>query len=295
MRRRHLAITALAVATSLLAPASVAGAARLLPNAEPPAKALYIAIGASESVGAQPTVAVPLGTRTPWGYATVATSKLALLNIPVATVLTGCPGESSTTALTGDRCNPRPQIDRARAALASYPDLPVYITIDLGFNDLRPCREALYRIPGCVDNALTAVRSNIAAIVTQLRAATSRPLHIIGMTHDNPYVVGPIVGQSTVLTQNGIGSVAALNRTLIQTYGVLGIPVLDVNALFDNGDTTLVTNPLLGPMTAEQNQVCQWTWMCASPPFGPNIHINTIGYAAIATALVSILQAQGLS
>jgi len=295
VRLRRVVMTGLAALSAVFATTSVAGAARLLPEGQPPAKALYIAIGASESVGAQPTVAVPLGTRTPWGYANVATTNLALLNIPVTTFFTGCPGESSTTALSGDHCGPRPQIDRARAALANYPDLPVYITIDLGFNDLRPCREAKYRIPGCVEAALNGVRANITSLVTQLRAVTPRPLHIIGLTHDNPYVVGTLVGQGADLTRAGVASVAALNRTLLQTYGLLGVPVLDVNALFDNGDTTPVTNPLFGTITAEQNQICAWTWMCATPPFGPNIHVNTNGYAAIATALVALLQSQGLS
>lgn len=35
--------------------------------------------------------------------------------------------------------------------------------------------------------------------------------------------------------------------------------------------------------------VCQWTWMCAPPPVGPNIHANVLGYGVIAEAFHAVL------
>ena len=39
-------------------------------------------------------------------------------------------------------------------------------------------------------------------------------------------------------------------------------------------------------MTAPLNvaRICQWTWMCAPAPVGPNIHANDAGYAVMAQA-----------
>ena len=31
-------------------------------------------------------------------------------------------------------------------------------------------------------------------------------------------------------------------------------------------------------------RICQWTWMCAPAPVGPNIHANAKGYAVMAKA-----------
>jgi hypothetical protein len=37
-------------------------------------------------------------------------------------------------------------------------------------------------------------------------------------------------------------------------------------------------------------RACQWTWICAPPPLGPDIHANTDGYGAIAHAFAIALQ-----
>ena len=37
--------------------------------------------------------------------------------------------------------------------------------------------------------------------------------------------------------------------------------------------------------------VCQWTWMCAPPPQGPNVHTNPSGAFVIALALLCVAHA----
>jgi hypothetical protein len=36
-------------------------------------------------------------------------------------------------------------------------------------------------------------------------------------------------------------------------------------------------------------RICQWTWMCAPAPLGPDIHANTTGYGVIARAFEDVL------
>jgi len=36
-------------------------------------------------------------------------------------------------------------------------------------------------------------------------------------------------------------------------------------------------------------RICQWTWMCAPAPLGPDIHANTAGYGVIAKAFEAVL------
>jgi hypothetical protein len=44
--------------------------------------------------------------------------------------------------------------------------------------------------------------------------------------------------------------------------------------------------PLPGVGTVPLNvaRICEWTWMCAPSPVGPNIHANATGYRHIAAA-----------
>src|SRR5215472_5834825 len=63
-----------------------------------------------------------------------------------------------------------------------------------------------------------------------------------------------------------------------------GDPVADVTSAFSTSDFTLVDGIPLDVL-----RICQWTWMCASPPLGPDIHPNTAGYGVIAQAFKNAL------
>jgi hypothetical protein len=40
---------------------------------------------------------------------------------------------------------------------------------------------------------------------------------------------------------------------------------------------------------ANVTRMCQWTWMCAPPPLGPDIHANKQGYAVIARTFLATM------
>ena len=79
-------------------------------------------------------------------------------------------------------------------------------------------------------------------------------------------------------------SAVDFNTILESIYVAAGDPVADVESAFSTTDTTPV-----GGIPLNAVRICQWTWMCAPPPLGPNIHANTAGYGVIAHAFENIL------
>jgi hypothetical protein len=46
-------------------------------------------------------------------------------------------------------------------------------------------------------------------------------------------------------------------------------------------------NSIQFPLSA--HLACEWTWICAPPPPGPDVHPNRQGYAVIAAAFEEVL------
>ena len=86
------------------------------------------------------------------------------------------------------------------------------------------------------------------------------------------------------------------NDLLEAAYRGAGAPVADVEAAFSTTDfDTLVTLPGVGQVPLNVARVCQWTWMCAPAPQGPNVHGRPEGYWVMAgTFVAALLQAQRL-
>ena len=47
-----------------------------------------------------------------------------------------------------------------------------------------------------------------------------------------------------------------------------------------------VTLPKFGKLPKAVAYICTYTWMCAAPPVGPNIHANILGYGIIANTFL---------
>jgi hypothetical protein len=77
------------------------------------------------------------------------------------------------------------------------------------------------------------------------------------------------------------GGIAALLAAADQSSGVR---TADVQNAFSTADFTHTA--VLGKVAVPFNvaRICQWTWMCAPSPVGPNIHANAAGYRVIAAA-----------
>lgn len=124
-----------------------AGAAS--PTTSTPVKlsAFYLDIGASESLGYQPT-GIPghNGERTNTGYANDLVQREALKGVALTLEQIGCPGDTIQSLLDtskSDACYqaPETQLTKAEAYLQAHSTDQVLVTIDLGFNNVRPCME----------------------------------------------------------------------------------------------------------------------------------------------------------
>ncbi len=69
-----------------------------------------------------------------------------------------------------------------------------------------------------------------------------------------------------------------------------GAAVADIEGAFSSNDfAAIVELPGFGPAPLNVVRVCQWTWVCAPPPLGPDNHANAAGYGVMAAAFAAAL------
>jgi lysophospholipase L1-like esterase len=258
-------------------------------GADTPVPAFYLAIGGSASLGIQPTISYPKGQRTDDGYADYFVADEASKGVAFALHEIGCSGETTETMLHGgDRCytTPDTQLNEAIAFLKSHDDEDGVVTIDLGFNDLLPCLHAPSPNPKCVERQMNVVRSQLTEIVGLLKDVAGPNVKFIGLGHYDPFLANELIASHhSNLAKWSLHVVRHLDQVLSTVYASYGIPIADVGDAFKIDSTTPVTIAGLGTVPENVAQVCLLTWMCQSPPLGPNIHPNAAGYQTIATAI----------
>jgi lysophospholipase L1-like esterase len=283
-RYRWLAGTVAAMA--MCAGLSVGGAGAALPGPH-----YYLALGGSDSVGYQPTVAIPHGQRTDEGYADDLLGAERARWSDLRLVQLGCPGETTLTMLYGgDRCYPSlSQLALAVSFLQQHPSTAL-VTVDVGFNDLVRCFVHRVIDASCVDLALEGVRDQLPRILAELRSAGGPSLRIIGVGHYDPYLVaylsGPI-GRS--FAAQSLDVLTRLNETLRSVYSAAGIPMADVATAFDMtaAEPTKLPSGAIVPLNVAQT--CALTWECVTGPLGHNKHPNVEGYRLIAEAISDLV------
>jgi lysophospholipase L1-like esterase len=251
----------------------------------------YLALGGSDSVGFQPTAAIPHGQRTDEGYADniLATERARWSDLSL--VQLGCPGETTLTMLNGgDRCySSLSQLALAVSFLHQHPST-VLVTIDVGFNDMVRC--VVHRVidPSCVDLALESIRNQLPVIVATLRSAGDPGLRIIGVDHYDPYLAaylsGPI-GRS--FAAQSLDVMTRLDETLRSVYLAAGIPMADVGTAFDMSadQPTRLASGAVVPLNVART--CALTWECIAGPLGHNKHPNAVGYRIIGEAISDLI------
>ena len=94
-------------------------------------------------------------------------------------------------------------------------------------------------------------------------------------------LIGQAVARVSELT------IAGYNVLLNHVYQAYGVRVADVFGAFHTSDfSPEVTVPGFGRLPRNVAAICQWTWECAAPPRGPNVHANPVGYQVIANAFL---------
>jgi lysophospholipase L1-like esterase len=251
----------------------------------------YLALGGSDSVGLQPTAAIPHGQPTDDGYADDLLPSLRSRWDDLRLVEMGCPGESTETMLNGgDKCGyaAGSQLAAAVAFLHQHPST-VLVTLDVGFNDVVGCMGHHVVDASCVSLGLDNLRAQLPRIVATLRSAGAAPLRIIGVGHYDPYLAayrdGP-AGQA--FARQSVDVITRLNEAMREAYNAAGVPMAEVATAFDMTDTTPTP---LGATVLPRNvaRTCALTWECTPGPLGPNKHPNDAGYAAIGDAISTVL------
>lgn len=269
----RLRIAAISVAfVTLIAGALPAAAA---PGQYQAPRKYYLALGDSLAYGfeqAKFSVGAPAQTFDT-GYVDDFALAIHSLRPDVQVVNYGCPGETSSTYLTGCTWQATPLHDAytrsqdtaALAFLNAHPGQVSPITVDLGANDgldfIKGCHFDSTCIAEGLPGVLETLGANLSRTLAHLRASAPRS-EIIVMQYYNPlYVVAPST-DGLLVQLNGVIAAAAA------PYGVRlanAFPVINQNPAFPN----------------EGLAVCALTGMCVPAP-GGDVHANDAGYALIA-------------
>ena len=291
MKPRLRMVVAVLCGVLLAIPAAALADSQAAPDA---AVHYYLSLGDSLAAGEQPTL--PPGQN--FGDEGYADQLLAIerTRIPkLKLVKLGCGGETTASMITAvptimvPGIGPVPyegrgdhffcsfphgsQLADAVSVLQAHRGFVSFVTIDIGPNDV-------FQLGS--DAGSTQIRQNLPVILAALRDAAGPGVPIVGMNFYGVRLVDWFGNPASL--PGRIAGVVAFNNFLEGIYAASGEPVADVETAFSTTDTTSV-----GGIPLDVLRICQWTWMCAAPPLGPDVHANTTGYGVIAQAFAKIL------
>lgn len=300
MSRYLKLLTFMVAVTVLLSLGFVAGkrnGANAAPNGQSSSgQPFYLVIGASSSQGVQPSgVPSQNSRRTQDGYANdvVALEQKKHVNFELNQI--GCPGETAESMLNtsvADHCYtlPTTQLTLALNFLRANQGRQGLVTIDLGFNDIRPCLTGPQIIESCVTQGLKYVQTDLPKVLTQLKAAAGPQVHFVGFNYEDPFLAHYLEGPSSVANaQESLTDMGRMDQVLNSVYASAKIPVANLAGMFESLNSTPDVIPNVGTVPVNVAFACYYTWMCQPKPFGPDDHPNNPGYMLIAEAIVKVL------
>ncbi|WP_404389390.1 GDSL-type esterase/lipase family protein [Humibacillus xanthopallidus] len=217
------------------------------------------------------------------------TPKTKLVNL-------ACSGETTTSMITGGRCDYEEgsQLAAAVEFLRAHSRTTRLVTIDIGGNDVATCGFVLLPT-SCTDPALDTLRTNLPVILDALREAAGPHVQIIVLDYYDPFLVywlrlGPdaplfrLAALSSVTLLTGPGGV---NDTIAAAAAGADAEVANIEGAFSTtAFTPTLPFPEHGDVPLNVIRICQWTTMCSNLDFHPNPE----GYAVIARAVIARLQ-----
>lgn len=270
-------VGAVLAAMTLIGSAGAAEAEGGPPEA-PRATGWYLALGDSLAAGYQPGA----GDERDGGYvgdvlATVQESapKTKLVNL-------ACSGATTVSMVAGDRCayEEGTQLAQAVEFLHAHGRNTRLVTLDVGANDITGCARPAID-PLCAAAALQRIDSNLARILTALRAAAGPDVEIVVINYYNPFLAAWLTGPSgQALATASSGLQVQLNRVIAGRAAAVGAEVADVSSAFESTSWVPTASPF-GTLPTNVVRICTWTWMCTRG----DIHANDAGYAVLAAAV----------
>ena len=273
--RRTLLTVALAGASAFVVPAVASPTHARAISLTP----FYLSLGDSLAQGIQPNKS-GVDYRTNVGYANDLFA-LERVSIPgLALKKLGCPGETTTSMISGGICGYKTGNQLAQAVSFLKTHTVEFVTIDIGANDIDGCVSGLMVDPTCIANGLTAIGTNLPFILGTLETAAPG-VPIYAMNYYDPFLAAWLVGTpGQTLATASLGLAATFNGELASIYSAFSVPVADVATAFDTNNISTI-DPNTG-LPVDVTNICHDTWMCYPPPQGNNIHANAIGYVLIA-------------
>jgi len=283
--------TTFAVVTIVAAAAMAGGAPALAASHRATAttsQSFYLSLGDSLAQGVQPN-AQGVSVETKQGYPDQLFTALHLGNPTLKLVKLGSPGETTCSYPTGS------QLAQAAAFLSQHRGHVQLVTIDIGANDLNPCLglPTLNQIVVCLEGVFPVIQKNLTQIMNTLTTASGSGVPpIIGMTYYDPELANWLKGDpaSKALAKDSIALAQGFGNLLSGVYTAFGAKVADVFKAFHTTQfAARVTLPAFGKVPKAVGYICSYTWMCAAPPVGPNIHANQLGYGVIANTFLDVI------
>jgi lysophospholipase L1-like esterase len=251
----------------------------------------YLALGDSLAWGYQPN-AQGVGIKSGHGYADDLAAYLqAHGNKHMQYVNLSCPGETTGTMLDGG-CpdlaisgqSYTVQLDAAVAFLKAHPHSRILVTLDIGANNVDGCMQSGSIDATCVAEGVADAGIQLPQILGALKGAAGKHVSFIGMNYYDPFLAEWLTGSSgQTLAKESVALSTAFNGVLDGVYTLFGMPAANVASAFQTSDFTLTS--LLGELVpVNVADICNWTFMCAPAPVGPNIHATDAGYEVLAQA-----------
>ena len=264
----------------------------------------YLALGDSLAAGYQP-LANGGGANTTQGYV-YRVYDYERTRIPGLKLFDiACPGDTTSSLLTGRgnlqaaklfRCDRLggSQLAAAETFLHTHHERGevALVTIDIGANDVDGCASsAPAQIIPCVTDGIQTIAANTPKILAGLRRAAAPGTRLVAMNLYDPVLDDWFLPATNPLQALGEGSTVLLKEvnTAIQSADRRnGFRTADVADAFHSYDSIDMV-PYNGiEIPKNVAYVCAWTWACSTPPVGPNIHANALGYGVIARAFEQV-------
>lgn len=253
----------------------------------------YLSLGTSLAVGIQPD-ASGVNQLTDEGYADQLHDIIAPQFRKLKLTKLGCPGETTTSMISGGICDYEEgsQLAQAVEFLHAHKDKVAIVTIDVGVNDVLAANcidVATSNVNvGCLIGAFNALSNNLLTILATLQQAAHPDTKFVAVNYYNTFLAFWLTGPAgQVLAYQSASLADVLNYSALGTvYGAFGIPVADVATAFASGN---FSSNLATGLPQNVLNICVYTWMCTPAPVGPNIHANRYGYGLIAATIAATL------